>query len=235
MFFPTVNIMMRIGRVKIYSYGILMAAFMMPGLTLSAQKETSSCKDSNVVVAYDNIEDYELVCKALIDVIGVAKKIGLSEELPVQITFVDKLTIGHTGAHIALFNSATMQVQMLSREACIRSFKDEVIFGLELDKELYKSMIIHELAHVLAWQNRGLKPIRREMHEYFAYAIQLALLDESHRTRVILSNDVPAFSDRSEITELYYLLNPHFFAVKSYLHFKNIENGWAYLWSILKE
>jgi len=226
---------MRIGRVKIFAYGILMAAFLMPGLTLSAQKETNRCKDSNVVVAYDNVEDYELVCKALNDVIGVAKKIGLREELPVQITFVDKLTIAHAGTHIALFNSATMQVQVLSREACIRSFKDEVIFGLELDTELYKSMIIHELAHVLAWQNRGLKPIRREMHEYFAYAIQLALLDETHRSRVILSNDVPAFSDRSEITELYYLLNPHFFAVKSYLHFKNIENGWAYLWSMLKE
>lgn len=226
---------MHIGISKGLSYCVLIAASLIIGLPLLAQEKTSRCDGSSVVVSYAKIEDFDLVCEAVNDVIGVAKKIGLSEDMPVQVTFMDKLSIGHTGTALALFNPATMQVQVLSTQACVKSFKDEVIFGLKLDKEMHKSMVIHELAHVLAWQNRGLNSIRSEMHEYFAYVIQLALLDESHRNLVILSNDVPAYSDISEITELYHQFNPARFAVKSYKHFKNAENGWTYLWSILKE
>ncbi|MEN8249138.1 MAG: DUF6639 family protein, partial [Bacteroidota bacterium] len=104
-----------------------------------------------------------------------------------------------------------------------------------IDKDLHKSIIIHELAHALFWNNKGNHIIAREFHEYFAYTIQLALLEKSHREQIILSSDVPAFSNRSEISEEYYLLNPTRFAVKSYLHFISVKEGWPYLLNLFKE
>jgi len=73
------------------------------------------------------------------------------------------------------------------------------------------------------------------VHEYFAYTIQLALLDESHRNEIIYSNNVPAYSNRSELSEEYYLLSPTKFAVKSYLHFVSINEDWPYMLSLFKE
>lgn len=200
-----------------------------------AQENVNLCNGSSVVVAYTKIEDYQVVCDAAKDVIEIAKKIGLNEELNISISLVEQLKINNTNKFLAFFNPNTMEIQVLSMKACKQTFGNKVVFDLEIDKELYRSIIIHELAHALFWTNKGNNFIAREIHEYFAYTIQLALLDESYREKIISSSNVPAFSNRSEISEEYYLLNPTRFAVKSYLHFTSVKESWPYLLSLFKE
>ena len=200
-----------------------------------AQEKISLCNNSGVIVTYTKIEDYHLVCEAVNKVIEIANKIGISEELNISISLVDRLMINNTVELLAFFNPNSMEIQVLSMQACQHTFGKEVVFGQELDKELYRSIIIHEIAHALFWNNMGNKVIAREIHEYFAYIIQLALLDKSHRDKIIYLNDVPAYSNRSEISEEYYLLSPAYFAVKSYLHFISIKEDWSYLRSLFKQ
>lgn len=203
-------------------------------LYANAQEKINLCDGSNIVVAYTNIENYHLVCDSVNNVIEVARKIGLSEELNITISIVDKLTMSNTGRLLAFFNPGTMEIQVLSMKACRETFGKEVLFGQEMDKELYRSLIIHEIAHALFWNNMGEKLIAREIHEYFAYTIQLALLDEAHRNKIIYSCNVPAYVNMSEISEEYYLLSPKHFAVKSYLHFINNKQGWPFLLNLFK-
>ncbi len=200
-----------------------------------AQEKIHRCNGSSVVVVYTKIEDYHLLCNSVNDVIEIAKKIGLSKELNFTISIVDRLNINNTTKLLAFFNPNIMEIQVLSMQACKKTFGNEVVFGQEIDKELHRSIIIHEIAHALFWNNMGNKVIAREFHEYFAYTIQLALLDESHRNKIIFSNDVPAYSNQSEFSEEYYLLNPTQFAVKSYLHFISIKEDWSYLLSLFKK
>jgi len=200
-----------------------------------AQENVNLCNGSSVVVAYTKIEDYQVVCDAAKDVIEIAKKIGLNEELNISISLVEQLKINNTSKFLAFFNPNAMEIQVLSMEACKQAFGNKVVFDLEIDKKLYRSIIIHELAHALFWQNKGNNFIAREIHEYFAYTIQLALLDESYREQIISSSNVPAFADMSEISEEYYLLDPTRFAVKSYLHFISVKESWPYLRSLFNE
>jgi len=199
-----------------------------------AQQKINHCIGSNIVVAYTKINDYHLVCESVNDVIEIAKEIGFSDQLKITISIVDRLSINSTAKLLALFNPNTMEIQVLSMAACKKAFGKEVVFAQEIDKELHKSIIIHEIAHALFWNNMGNKIIAREIHEYFAYTIQLALLDENHRDKIISLNNVPAYSNLSEISEEYYLLSPTQFAVKSYLHFISVKEGWPFLQSLFK-
>ncbi len=214
---------------------LLVFAHLFQSSNIYAREKINLCHGSNVVVTYSKTADYQLVCDSVNDVIEIAKKIGLSEELNISISIVDRLIINNTVQLLAFFNPNTMEIQVLSMDACKKTFGNEVVFGQEIDKELHRSIIIHEIAHALFWNNMGNKVIVRELHEYFAYIIQLALLDKSHRDKIIYSSNVPAYSNRSEISEEYYLLNPTYFAVKSYLHFTNIKESWPYLQSLFKE
>ena len=212
---------------------VIISVYLFHASNSYAQEKVNFCNGTSVKVAYTKNEDYQLVCDSVNDVIEVAKKIGISdEELKITVSIVDRLVINYMGHSLATFKPDTMDIQVLSMAACKKSFANVVVLGQEIDKELYRSIIIHELAHALFWVNKGNKVIAREVHEYFAYIIQLALLDGSHREKVIFSSDVPAYSNRSEISEEYYLLSPTRFAVKSYLHFISTQEDWSYLRSL---
>ncbi len=212
---------------------IIISVYLLPSVNLYAQQKIKFCNGSKVVVSYTKIEDYQLICDAVKSVIKIAKKIGLGEEMNVSISLEDRLIINSTGKSLAFFNPNSMEIQVLSLDACKKAFTEEGILGQPIDKELHRSIIIHELAHALFWKNIGNNDIAREIHEYFAYTIQLALLDKFHRDQVILSGNVPAFSTMSEISQEYYLLNPTRFAVKSYLHFISTKEDWPYLANLL--
>jgi hypothetical protein len=210
-----------------------MTIYLYPGLSTEALENTNKCKNTSVVVYYDNVEDYKLICSATKKVIELAKKMDLGDKLDVSVSITDKLTINHTGTAVALFEPGSSEIQILSREVCKKSFNNKVILGQNIDDDLYKSMIIHELAHALAWQNKETPSIKRGLFEYFAYVVQFVLLDKVRREAIISSSDVEAFTHSSEITDVYYYLSPNQFAVKSYLHFIKLNDRWAYLSSIL--
>lgn len=222
-------------KMKIFQCCLFVAANLFLVVNTYAKQKIDPCNSSRVVVSYNKIEDYHMACKAVSDVIEVAKKIGLSYELNINISLVDRLINNNTGKALAIFNPNTMEIQVLSIKACEKTLGNAVILGQKIDKELHRSLLVHELAHALFWKNKGNKFINREIHEYFAYIIQLALLDEPHRSQIISSSNIPPFASMSEITEDYYLLNPTRFAVKSYLHFENINNDWTILQRIFKE
>ncbi len=217
---------------KILSYWFLIFSFLCVGFNIYSLENISQCKRTAVVVNYDTIKDLELVCDAVKDVNKVAKKIGLSKGLDVSVSIIDRLTIDYIGTPIALFEPANKKIQVLSMAGYKKSLLDYVIFDQKIDTELFKSIIIHELAHALAWNNMKTRRFNRGLHEYFAYVIQFALLDDVHRDKIIISTDVKAYTDLPEITEVYYYLSPKKFAIKSYLHFINSKDGWAHLSSI---
>ena len=61
-------------------------------------------------------------------------------------------------------------------------------------------------------------------HEYLAYVFQIASMPHSLRQKILKRIDVPAFHKAEEITEIYYSLNPDYFALKSFRHFMQTED-----------
>lgn len=72
---------------------VIMSICLLHSSNSCAQEKIKLCSDSNVVVAYTKTEDYQLVCNSVNDVIEIAKKIGLSEELNITISIVERLIV----------------------------------------------------------------------------------------------------------------------------------------------
>lgn len=209
--------------------------YCLPVLNTHALENVQSCADSQVVVHYVNVNELQMACKTVSEVVALADKIGLKQELNITIAFVDALNINASGKALATFKPETMTIQVLTLEMDRQQFAQDEILNRKIDLELYKSILVHELAHAILWVNKGNQSIARELHEYFAYIIQFTLLPESYRNAIVTASDVRGFSSRDEITIEYYLLNPTRFAVNSYLHFLKNNEGWAYLKMMLKQ
>lgn len=94
----------------------------------------------------------------------------------------------------------------------------------------WKSYIVHELAHAAIHEGCDQACPSRAIHEYVAAVAQFSVLPEQYRSRILDTHpNLDAFENDSEITELYYALNPHYFAIKSYKHYQQQTNPKAYL------
>ena len=107
--------------------------------------------------------------------------------------------------------------------------KKQNAYGLEMSKEFYESLIVHEVAHFIVEKITGGK-IKCTLSEYVAYVVQLSQMQPQMRQAILNQRFLPAFKIY-EINLEIMLLDPAAFAVKSYLHFK--ENKGQFLKEIL--
>lgn len=112
-----------------------------------------------------------------------------------------------------------IRIEVLSPAACRRRGGGH-LFGLELDPALYRSIIVHEVAHLVARFNGedALRDVAGQ--EYIAFTVQLGTLPEPLLERVLSRYDQPAFARETEITALLHALSPEVFAVKAWRHFR---------------
>jgi hypothetical protein len=103
----------------------------------------------------------------------------------------------------------------------------------DMDPDLYKSLVVHEIAHAYVDRTFRFDVPSVLVHEYIAYTVQLATMPEPLRERVLASIPLPAFQGASEITLTYYALDPNAFGVKCYLHYRDPRNGDAFLERLL--
>ncbi len=108
--------------------------------------------------------------------------------------------------------------------------------GVEMSEELWCGYAAHELAHVISCRYLSSKVEARTTGEYIAAVTQLTVLPEEIREKILLQyKGVTAYQSREEMSELYFLLDPHKFAVKCYLHFISLENPKRFIELFVKE
>jgi len=85
----------------------------------------------------------------------------------------------------------------------------------------WQSYIVHELAHAAIHADCGQKCPSRAIDEYIAAVAQISVLPEEYRSRLVDSYpDLKAWESKNDITEIYYALDPHKFAIKSYKYYQ---------------
>ena len=113
----------------------------------------------------------------------------------------------------------------LWRNACKKICNGIRFFGLQLSRNLYRSFIVHELAHAIAANNFTIEHVSTASQEYIAYTVQLATMARSLQKSIFTTFTHEPFLNEGEITSLFYYLNPEVFGVKAYRHFQRLENG----------
>ena len=126
-------------------------------------------------------------------------------------------------------------VKVLARSAFSLGTTGDTVLGLPIDDALYASVFAHEVAHAVIHQNLGGQKLPYAAHEYLAYAVQLATLSAPNRERVLARFPGAAFTELEQVSEMALGLDPDWFAVKAYQHFRKLDDQDAVLRRLLAD
>jgi hypothetical protein len=193
--------------------------------TIASADDLASCKLPGVVVAGMNNEANG-VCAAINQVIKYFENEGIQVGLQVTVRFqhavyveaINDLTnLRHPLPVSGVFRPDRNEIQMVDSESAWKYRRRP--WKLPWDRQLADSILQHEIVHAVISHLMGSKreKLPRAWHEALAYAVQIDLMDEGLRTRVLAQypNQEP-FSNTLQINDFIYGLDPDAFAVAAY-------------------
>jgi len=191
------------------------------------------CPESPVHVSTLDSRTLPAICESAGAALRFLAECGLTSSQPLSIQMVDLLSNPSPDAALASFEAETGRIEILSFEKGGLLLRDGKMFRIPADRSLYLSLVAHEVAHSIVHRQTTEKPLSRATHEYIAYVTQLATLPDAVRQSVLSRFRQQAFTHRQEITDLLWAMDPEVFAVKSYRHFIDPENGCSFLATLL--
>ncbi|MET0605555.1 MAG: DUF6639 family protein [Beijerinckiaceae bacterium] len=165
-------------------------------------------------------------CDALRDVKGYFAAFGLPVELDVTIRFLPSVVIEIASATgvadelpvIGRFHRHKREIQMLSVDAATQSNRRP--WKLAWTHEIARSILRHEVAHAAIARLLGERAdkLPPAWHEALAYAVQIDMMDEALRSKVLANYpDAARFDRTTKINDFTYGFDPDGFAIRAWL------------------
>lgn len=193
---------------------------------ITSAYQSIRCPTNKVCICYTNPEDIELALNAIRKAYNFFINVGYSETNFLEIVFQKKVVVEcRCGDLIRVIGKLGKDNRIYLTNRDEPWLKEQNAYGLEMSKEFYESLIVHEVAHFITEKITGRK-IECTRSEYIAYVVQLSHMQPQMRQAILNQSSLSAFKTH-EINFDIMLLDPAVFAVKSYLHFK--ENKGQYL------
>lgn len=194
------------------------------------------CTQHGILIeGYPN-EDVNDACLAVKGAVPFFRVAGLSMPTNVLIRLVDHSSSPFLDDHeIGHYDGRLRAIVIRDfRTAAAQSLEAEPWLKLVPARDLWRSYIVHELTHAAIHADCKQNCPSRAMHEYIAAVSQLTALSPQSRSRLLDAYpDIGAFEEESEITEIYYALNPRQFAVKAYKHYQKLPDPQGFLRAVL--
>jgi hypothetical protein len=184
------------------------------------------CPAAAITVLNASTEDAEIVCGAARQATEFLTSHGFQVKDAATVSIVDKLTATDLPSSIGAYTPATHHAEVLSYESAAKQLPERPAFGVPMNPALYRSFIVHEIAHAIADANFVRRPVA-PAHEYIAYTTQLATMPEELRNTILHNVDTDGYEHLKEVGDMLLMMDPNRFAVKSYLHFMQPQNGSA--------
>ena len=196
----------------------------------TSAQQSCCCPANKVCICYTNSEDIELALNAIRNSYNFFIDIGYPETYFCEIDFQKKVEVECLcGQLIRVIGKLGKDNRIYLTNRNEQWLKEQNAYGLEMGKEFYESLIVHEVAHFIVEKITGGK-IELTLSEYVAYVVQLSQMKPQMRQAILNQRFLPAFKTHEINLEIMFL-DPAVFAVKSYLHFK--ENKGQFLKGIL--
>lgn len=190
------------------------------------------CPVGDFTIVDARVHEVDTICRAVEDAIMFMRAQGLEQRGPVTIRLVDSLTDTQVASAVGTYNGKTASVEVLTYEAALRLPPERPAFGMPMNSSLYRSFIVHEVAHAIVHPN-FVRPPQVAAHEYIAYTAQLATMPEELRAAVLQNVDTDGFDHLKEVGDMLLAVDPNRFAVKSYLHFARDADGETTFYKLL--
>lgn len=210
-------------------------------LAMDARSYAASltCQNDRLSVNYEDPQDARSACLGAGDAMLFLAGFGLRLDRSLTIDIVARIDNQDIGEMYACFNRSNFRITILAYDAC-DGFRGDgfrgdgfqnsrKLFGIPMTRDLYRSIIAHEVAHAIAAVNFGYDDPNWPVQEYIAYVTQIATLPVPLREQVLAANPGDGFANIMQINSMILMLKPAHFAAESYRHFQRPENGRLFL------
>ena len=210
---------------------IFIIVFILFYAQITAAAQNISCPTNKVCIYNTNSEDIELALNAIRKVYDFFINYGYSETYFIEIVFQKNVVVeSRCGDFIRVIGKLGMDNRIYLTNRHEPWLNKQNAYGLEMSKELYESLIVHEVAHFITEKLTGHK-IESSRSEYIAYVVQFSQMQSQMRQAILNQSILLAFKSYQISLDIM-LLDPAVFAIKSYLHFK--EDKGQFLKKILR-
>ncbi|MCL4802013.1 MAG: hypothetical protein KJ025_20650 [Burkholderiales bacterium] len=200
------------------------------GIACPAQAVEQRCAGVDVVVQAPLRADARTACEGARAAIEFLAGQGLRVPGPIAVHVVAELPETANSEAIGAYLHRERRAYILTYKAFLAQTR---MFELPGDRDLYRSLAAHEVAHVVAAANFAVAKPLIEAQEYVAYVAQLASMAPKLRSRVLAQYHGQGFATDLEMNTAIYLVDPDRFGVNAYRHFARPENGTAFLARVL--
>jgi len=192
--------------------------------------EEIKCSSQNVVVRSPVHSDAWIACEGARDAIEFLESYGLDIPGDIEIELRTRLPAGISSSAAGCCIRSEFRVLIL----VYSEFKKfETWFGVPIGSSLYRSVVSHEVAHVVADFNFTISEPSIQAQEYIAYITQFLTMEPELRDRVLADFSGKAFEGDWQMSKTIYMFDPMGFGIRAYLHFLNLIERNEYLHSIL--
>jgi hypothetical protein len=183
-----------------------------------------------VVVHAPDHADILIACEGARDAIVFLTSQGLDAPIDIAIDLVARLpAVVSASATGFCLESERRAIVLVYSE--FRKFK--TWFGVPIKRALYRSLVSHEVAHLVAGYNFKIPKPSIQAKEYIAYITQFATMEPVLRERVLARFPLEGFEGDWQMKSTIYMLDCMSFGVRAYRHFLKPANGRDYLHKIL--
>lgn len=199
----------------------LCAALFFPAAALS---DPVACPNPAIRVEAPDGETADLVCESSQKALQNLAACHLPLRAPVLISVVEQVRHPLGNDCIAFADCTTQVIQVTAPDFIPRTVEDGDVFPRIPAREMFASLITHELTHLLIQQSHP-DGVSEMDHEYMAYAMQLqSLVSETQQLfRNLTAGTDP--QDTSRINAFFMTANPSLFAAHVWAHFSAPGNG----------
>lgn len=190
------------------------------------------CSDPVVEIVSLQPRDREAACAGAIDAKAFLTASGINTEGRINIGMVSELADDSLNAY-GYFDVQSEWIYVLNFDAARRAAGEAGMYGEPMDRDLHRSIVVHEVAHLMANRNFSKDAPPLAALEYFAYASQFATMPLTVRNRILVNNPGEGFQANWQINSYDLRFAPNQFAVRAYQHYMQPENGTAFLRGIL--
>lgn len=188
------------------------------------------CGALDASVLAESARDAALACEGAAAAIDFLRSQGLDVAADVRIEIVPALTEDDNGEAAGFFYAATGRVVILNRREFMR-------FGTwmraPVSDELYKGLVTHEVAHLIARRNFKTSRPTIQAQEYIAYVTTLATLESGQRELILSKFPGDGYETEQQMNTTIYLCDPMRFGVEAYRHFLKKGRNAGYFDAIL--
>ncbi len=183
---------------------------------LSFSAQAAECPNHSASLENATAKEAAAACTSLDKILAYFKSIGVDVTPKITFVFEDKVETPQ-GLAYGYFDTDTNSIHMVHFGS--PQEKDQVVWNLKWNDEIAASFLLHETTHlvVVTYMGERFRSISHVAHEFMAYSVQLLLMDQKLRAKVLKLNQNSAFETPDYVSPMVYQMDPNGFAISSYL------------------